>query len=248
MSEFLQAATEAAQAAGGFLRSHFGGPLNVDANEAHDIKLELDRRSQRLIESLLLGRFPGHAVLGEEGRAGDPQSPFEWIVDPIDGTVNYFYGVPHFCVSIALRRGEEILAGTVYDPMRDEIWAADAGGETTLNGRAVRVSGRTEISDAIVTVGFSKSETSIASGLPVFERLLRQVKKCRMMGSAALDLAYVSAGRLDAYVESQISIWDIAAGKLLVECAGGKIQLETHPTVPDKLSIIASSGNIDLGL
>jgi len=247
-AKFLEAATEAAQAAGGFLRAHFGGVLNVDANEAHDIKLELDRRTQHLIEGLLLGRFPDHCVLGEEGRAGDASAEYEWIVDPIDGTVNYFYGIPHFCVSIALRRAGDILAGAIYDPMRDELWAAETNGPATLNGKEIRVSSRTVLSDAVVTVGFSKSAESIANGLPVFEKLLREVKKCRMMGSAALDLAYVSCGRLDAYVESQISIWDIAAGKLIVERAGGSIRLSEHPTIPDKLSIVASSGRIDLGI
>jgi len=116
VSDYLFPAIEAAQAAGGLLRANFGRPLVVDANEAHDIKLELDRRSQTLIESLLLARFPDHAIYGEEGMRGDPDSEFQWVIDPIDGTVNFFYGVPHFAVSIALRRAGKILVGVITIP------------------------------------------------------------------------------------------------------------------------------------
>lgn len=242
------AAVESAQAAGGFLRAHFGGVLAVDANEAHDIKLELDRRSQELIEGLLLGRFPSHSVLGEEGNRGAPDAEYEWVVDPIDGTVNYFYGVPHFSVSVALRRGGATVAGAIYDPMRDEMWTVDEEGPTRLNGHPVRVSERAKLSDAIVSVGVAKSLDSIEHGLPVFARLAREAKKCRMMGSAALDIAYVACGRLDAYIEGQISIWDVAAGIPMVERAGGQIDLKPNPAAPNKFSIVARTGRIDLGL
>ena len=111
VSEYLESAVDAAQAAGGLLRAHYGRPLAVDVNEAHDIKLELDRRSQALIESLLLIRFPSHAIYGEEGVRGDAGSEFQWVIDPIDGTVNYFYGIPHFAISIALRQAGRIIVG-----------------------------------------------------------------------------------------------------------------------------------------
>ncbi len=248
MSEFLIAATEAAHAAGGLLRAHFECPLSVDANEAHDIKLELDRRSQELIERLLLGRFPEHAFLGEEGTTGKIGSAYEWIVDPIDGTVNFFYGIPHFAVSIALRHAGKILVGVIYDPMRDELWAAEADGVATMNGKAIHVSNRTVLSDAIISVGVAKSLESIDEGLKLFGRLVTSVKKCRMMGSAALDMAYVSNGRLDAYIESQISIWDIAAGWLILERAGGQVDLKPHPTAKEKFSIVATAGHIDFGV
>jgi len=248
VSEYLDSAIEAAQAAGGFLRAHFGRPLKVDANEAHDIKLELDRRSQALIEYLLLEKFPDHAIYGEEGMRGDPASEFQWVIDPIDGTVNFFYGVPHFAISIALRQSGKIIAGVIYDPMRDELWAVEEGGTPTLNGQPIVVSERTSLAEAIVSVGVAKSLDSINRGLPLFERLVRSAKKCRMMGSAALDIAYVASGRLDAYIESQISLWDVAAGILLVERAGGKVVMEPHATAADKFSIVASSGNLDLGL
>src|SRR3954454_8486867 len=118
MNTYLQAAIAAARAAGELLRNHFGKALDVNAFEAHDIKLDLDVRSQELITQRLLGQFPDHAIYGEEGIAGNQQSEFQWIVDPIDGTVNYFYSIPHFCISIALRERGEIMVGVIYDPMR----------------------------------------------------------------------------------------------------------------------------------
>ncbi|MDD5201170.1 MAG: inositol monophosphatase family protein [Terrimicrobiaceae bacterium] len=248
MSDYLHAAVEAAQAAGGLLRANFGAALKVDENHAHDIKLELDRRSQTLIESLLLARYPDHAIYGEEGMRGDPDSEYQWIIDPIDGTVNFFYGVPHFAVSIALRREKRILVGVIYDPMRDELWACEEGRPATLNGLPIRVSDRTELSESIVAIGLSKTLDSVNASLPLFTRMVREAKKCRMMGSASLDIAYVACGRLDAYVEGLISLWDIAAGLLLVETAGGKVDLRPHATEPDKYSIAATSGNIDLGI
>ena len=137
-NKFLEVAEEAAQAAGGLLRSQFGRPLTVDEAHAHDIKLELDKRSQSLIESLILSRFPGHAIYGEEGIRGDQDSEYQWILDPIDGTVNYFYSIPHFAVSIALRQAGKIIVGVIYDPMRGELWSVSSGGSPTLNGHPIR--------------------------------------------------------------------------------------------------------------
>lgn len=248
LENYLAAAEEAAQAAGGLLRANFEKSLRVDANEAHDIKLELDRRSQALIESLLLDRFPEHAIYGEEGIRGDQESPFQWIIDPIDGTVNFFYGIPHFAISIALRIRGVIVVGVIYDPMRDELWSVAKGGAPTLNGRSIRVSSRTELKEATISVGVSKTLDSINRGLPLFERMVRSAKKCRMMGSASLDIAYVACGRLDAYIEGQISLWDVAAGLLLVEAAGGTIDLKPHESLPEKYAIVAANPQIDLGL
>lgn len=248
MSEYLNTAIDAALAAGGLLRANFGRPLNVDANEAHDIKLELDRRSQSLIETLILERFPDHAIYGEEGMHGDIDSELQWVIDPIDGTVNYFYGIPHFAVSIALRRAKKIIVGVIYDPMRDELWTVQEGGVPTLNGLPIAVSERTLLAEAVISVGVSKSLETINRGIPLFERMVRSAKKCRMMGSATLDMAYVATGRLDAYIEGSISLWDVAAGVLLLERAGGSVSLQPHDADPEKYSIIASSGRIDLGL
>jgi myo-inositol-1(or 4)-monophosphatase len=242
----LQTAIEAALAAGDLLRQNFGGTLDVNAFEAHDIKLELDVRSQDLITQKLLAQFPDHAILGEEGVAGCADSPFQWVVDPIDGTVNYFYGVPHFCVSIALKHGEDIVAGVILDPMRNELWAAEKGSPTTLNGKPVRVSQRTRLSDAILSVGFSKTKATINAGMPMLEHYVQRARKCRLMGSAALDLAYVACGRLDAYIEQAVSLWDVAAGKLLVEGAGGIFQSVPREDNPQKISVRAWNGVLEL--
>ena len=248
MYSYLETAQEAAQAAGGLLRSQFGRALDVDENLAHDIKLELDKRSQKLIESLILSRFPDHAIYGEEGVSGDPDCEFQWIIDPIDGTVNFFYSIPHFAVSIALRQAGTIIAGVIYDPMRDEMWSVEKGSPALLNGQPIHVSDRTSLGESMISVGLAKSITSINRGVPLFERMVRSAKKCRMMGSASLDIAYVACGRLDAYIESAISLWDVAAGILLVESAGGRVDLSPHDSEPDKFAIVATSGRVDLGL
>ncbi len=248
MSDALHTAIEAAHAAGGLLRANFGRELTVDENLAHDIKIELDKRSQTLIESILLVKFPDHAIYGEEGVTGDQSSDNQWIVDPIDGTVNFFYGVPHFAISIALRVRGTIQTAVIYDPMRDELWACERGQAATLNGLPIQVSTRTALSEAIVSVGVSKTLESVNDSLPLFQRMLRSAKKCRMLGSASLDIAYVACGRLDLYTESLISLWDIAAGLLLVETAGGKVDLTPREDQPDKYAITATSGKIDFGI
>jgi myo-inositol-1(or 4)-monophosphatase len=248
MNSPLETAISAARAAGELLRAHFGAPLDVNAFEAHDIKLELDVRSQDLITRRLLEAFPTHAILGEEGVAGNSASEWQWIVDPIDGTVNYFYGIPHFCISIALRRGEEIEAGVIYDPMRDELWQAARGAAPALNGLPIRVSDRARLADAMLSVGLSKSKASIEAGAPLLAAYAQRVRKCRLMGSAALDLAYVACGRLDAYIEQSVSLWDVAAGKLLVETAGGSFRMTPREDNPNKISVVASNGKLDLTL
>src|SRR2546429_68410 len=124
MTNFLETATLAAREAAGLLRESFGKPLQVNAAEAHDIKIELDVRTQELITKFILSRHPDHAIFGEEGIGGNQASEFQWIVDPIDGTVNFFYSIPHFCISIALRHREALIVGVICDPMRGELWQA----------------------------------------------------------------------------------------------------------------------------
>jgi myo-inositol-1(or 4)-monophosphatase len=242
----LEVAQEAARAAGGLLRSHFGKSLTVNAATAHDIKLEVDVLAQNLIKEILLERFPTHAFYGEEGVVGDQSSDHQWVVDPLDGTVNFFYGIPHFCVSIALRVRGEIIVGVIYDPMREELWKGEKGQTPLLNGKPIQVSPRDELEDAVVSIGFAKTSATIDVGLPLLQEMVHRVRKCRMLGSAALDMAYVACGRLDAYIEQGISLWDIAAGMLLVESAGGRVELEPRPDMPDKFRIIASSGRLEL--
>ena len=219
----------------------------------HDIKLELDVRSQKLIEKSLRSAFPQAALLGEEGVAGDPESAYRWVVDPIDGTVNFAYGIPHACVSIALQRratkksalvyadGYETQIGVVYDPFCDELWTALRGKPARLNGKAIRVSRRAKLNEAIISIGFAKNRETLEAMLPYFVELVQRVRKMRIMGAAALALTYVATGRFDAYIERGIRIWDIAAGGLILQCAGGDFWQE--PAGPDHTyRMVASNG------
>src|SRR5438045_6475332 len=161
MTHYLDAAVEAARAAGELLRQHFQQPLRVNSSQAHDIKLEIDVQAQELITESLLKKFPEHALHGEEGTVGNQKSNYQWVVDPLDGTVNYFYSIPHFCVSIALRFKGEIIVGVIHDPMRDEIWSVQKGEKPRLNGQHFRVSARTNLAESDVSVGLYNTDRSI---------------------------------------------------------------------------------------
>ena len=248
MKPYLDAAENAARAAGKLLREHFQQHQRVKAFAAHDIKLELDVQAQELISKLLLQEFPADALYGEEGIAGDQSSDHQWIVDPLDGTVNYFYGIPHFCISIALRVRGEIIVGVIYDPIRNEMWAGQKGDVSKLNGSRIHVSDRTELAEAVISIGLAKTGETINTNFPLLQHMIHRVRKCRVLGSAALDMAYVACGRFDAYIETGISLWDIAAGWLLVENAGGTVDLRPRENMKDKYSIVASNGLIDLKL
>jgi myo-inositol-1(or 4)-monophosphatase len=242
----LDWAAAAARSAGALMRREQSAHKKINSQSQFDIKLELDVRCQRLIGKALSRAFPQAALLGEEGVAGEAQAPWRWVVDPIDGTVNFSYGVPHACVSIALqRRGDgnqyatEI--GVVYDPFCQELWTAARGQAARLNGRIIRVSRRRKLAESIVAFGFSKSRESLRENLPVFNALIGRVRKIRMMGAAALSLTYVASGRFDAYIESGISLWDIAAGGLILERAGGEFWHRPLPAA-GRYRMIASNG------
>jgi len=233
LDKSLTAAVKAARAAGKIMRDNWHLPKRVNSAEAHDIKLELDVRCQKLMAKILFAVFPKISLLGEEGDSGDASSEYRWVVDPIDGTVNYFYGMPHAAVSIALQRRNgkiyETILGVIYDPFTDELWTATLGGKTKLNGRIVCCSKRSRVGDSLVAIGFSKSKENLEKSLPHLIRLSRSALKIRLLGSAALELAYVASGRLDLYVERTINLWDIAAGALMVECSGGECWLKHLP-------------------
>lgn len=242
----LETATHAAKEAGQLLRENFHQTKDVDEALHHDLKLALDRESQTLIEGIILKNFPDHAIYGEEGLAGNQESEHQWIVDPIDGTVNFFYGIPHFCISIAKREKGELVLGVIYDPMVDELWLIEKGKKPTLNGRPISVSSREKLEESILFVGCGKDEEALATGLERFRKGSLKARKMRMMGSAALGMAYIATGRLDAYIESRISLWDIAAGLLLVEATGGRVQLTPNENDPDVYSIVATNGKIPI--
>jgi myo-inositol-1(or 4)-monophosphatase len=265
LNKSLAVAIKAARAAGKLMLANWHLPKRVNATDAHDIKLELDVRCQKTIQHILHAAFPQVALLGEEGCTGDANAEYRWVVDPIDGTVNYFFGMPHAAVSIALQKRDECrvasdetkiqsspssrvtrqashvtLLGVIYGPFTDELWTVIRGGPTRLNGRVVRVSRRRNVNEAVVAMGFSKSKQNLAKSLPHLNRLARRAKKIRVMGSAALELAYVASGRLDAYIERTINLWDIAAGALMVECSGGEFY--TQPAPGGKFRMIADNG------
>lgn len=230
--------------------ANWNRPKRVNVAEAHDIKLELDVRCQKLITKILRDAFPDFPLLGEEGDSGDTNAEYRWVVDPIDGTVNYFLGMPHAAVSIALQfqspkfktQSHQTVLGVIYSPFTDELWTAVRGGQTKLNGEIVRVSHRWKLKEAVISMGFSKSRENLEKSLPHLNRLARRVRKIRIMGSAALELAYVASGRLDAYIERTINLWDIAAGALMVECAGGEFY--TRPAPGGKFRMCADNGGL----
>ena len=246
----LAAAVQAARAAGRVMRDNWHKPKRVKLDDAHDVKLELDVRCQKLIEKILRARFPKIPLLGEEGDSGDVTAEYRWVVDPIDGTVNYFYGMPHAAVSIALQvqspeskvQIHESVAAVIYDPFTDELWTTVRGEPTRLNGKIIRVSNRSQLEDTVIAMGFSKNLENMDRSLPHLNRLARRVKKIRVMGSAALELAYVASGRLDAYIEHTINLWDVAAGQLLVENAGGEFY--ALPAPGGKMRMCASNGKL----
>ncbi|MGE3309119.1 MAG: inositol monophosphatase [Limisphaerales bacterium] len=232
----LSEATRAAREAGALMRRNLRSTKKVDSATQHDIKLELDVRCQRLIERILRKALPEASVLGEEGADADSHGPLRWVIDPIDGTVNFAYGIPHACVCIALqcaakpgRRpsdpayedGFETVLGVVYDPFTDELWSATDEGPALLNGKPIHVSERARFEESIIALGFAKHRHTLDRMLPVFQRLVHLVRKIRITGSAALSMTYVASGRFDAYVESGVRLWDIAAGGLILQRAGG---------------------------
>ncbi len=238
----LAVAVQAARAAGKVMHANWHKPKRVNCAEAHDIKLELDVRCQALIEKILAAAFPQIPVLGEEGSTGDVNAEYRWVIDPIDGTVNYFFGMPHAAVSIALEHQQKSVVGVIYDPFTDEIWTTTQGQPTRRNGKIVRVSNRSELNDCVVAMGFSKSKDNLQKSMPHLIRISKQVKKIRIMGSAALELVYVASGRLDAYIERTINLWDVAAGSLLVENAGGEFYVRPAPN--GKLRMCADNGKL----
>jgi myo-inositol-1(or 4)-monophosphatase len=252
----LKIAESAAREVGVLLRKNLQRTKKINQADQHDIKLELDVRCQQLIEKRLRSAFPEIAILGEEETVGDHLLTDRWVVDPIDGTVNFTYGIPHACVSIALQHRSakktssshpdapfESTLGLVYDPFTDEMFTAIRGGKAKLNGKPIAVTDRTRLDEAIVSIGFAKSSESLKLMLPQFNMLAYKVRKVRIMGAAALALVYVAAGRFDAYVESRLKLWDIAAGGLILECAGGEFWNEPIGT-DHTYRVIANNGKL----
>jgi myo-inositol-1(or 4)-monophosphatase len=221
-AELLELAEATARAAGAQLRDAFarGGHQVSSKSTPTDLVSEADEAAEALIRERLLAARPGDAILGEEGGAAAGSSGLRWVVDPLDGTVNFLFGIPQWAVSIAAEDEDGALAGVVYDPMRDELWSAERDGPARLDGAEVTGSRREELDEAMVATGFGyRAEARAAQGA-VVARLLPRVRDIRRVGAAALDLAWAAGGRYDAFYERGLNAWDCAAGALLCARAG----------------------------
>jgi myo-inositol-1(or 4)-monophosphatase len=229
----IEIAEAIAREAGVQLREAFGGPgVNVQFKSSPtDLVSDADHAAERLIRERLAAARPGDGILGEEGGDEQGTTGVRWIVDPLDGTVNFLFGIPAWAVSIACEDGDGTLAGVVYDPMRDELWSAERDGPPLLNGREVEASTRADLATAMVGTGFGYDAEVRRYQAEVVGRLLPAVRDIRRFGSAALDLAWVAAGRLDAFYERGLNHWDRAAGELLCVRAGLVIR-ELAPAPP----------------
>ena len=221
---------EWARAAGAILRSGLGTAFQVDFKGEIDLVTEMDRRSEDYLIGQVRAHFPDHAIVSEEAGSLDGSTGC-WYIDPLDGTMNYAHGVPIFSVSIAYAEGDQILLGVVYDPMQDECFSAELGGGAFLNGRPIHVNSQASLEQAFLVTGFPYDiRRTDFNNIELFGRLLLQAQSVRRLGSAALDLGYVAAGRFDGYWEIRLKPWDLAAGALIAAEAGAVVtSFEGHP-------------------
>jgi myo-inositol-1(or 4)-monophosphatase len=239
-------AIDLAHRAGALLRAGQERERSFTLKRQADLVTDVDKASEALIVSAIRARYPDHAIIAEEGAGAESQSEYCWVIDPIDGTLNYYHGLPIFCVSIGLLRGGELHLGVVYDPMRDELFAAEAGRGAFCNGRRLHVSDTREIAYSILTTGFPYDRFDRPdNNLAEFGRLLMKAQDIRRPGAAALELCYVAAGRTDAHWELGLAPWDTAAGALIVREAGGMLtDWRGQPWRPGDDHLVASNGHI----
>lgn len=224
MTPSLSFIIELARSAGEILRQRFGKPQQVDYKGLTDLVTEADHRSEQFIIQQIRDNFPNHAIVGEESGVHSGSENDQWYVDPLDGTINYAHGVPLFCVSIGYARNGQLQAGVIYDPIQNECFSAERGKGAWLNGKPIQVSQASELIKSLLVTGFPYDiRTTSDTNLEHFSYFTLHSQSVRRLGSAALDMAYVAAGRLDAYWQLSIKPWDIAAGVLLVQEANGKV-------------------------
>jgi myo-inositol-1(or 4)-monophosphatase len=222
----LNIAVRAARRAGSIINraSLDGGGLEVRAKQKNDFVTQVDRAAEQEIIDIVHKAYPDHAILAEESGASDGKAEYQWVIDPLDGTTNFIHAFPQYCVSIAIRHRGELAHGVVYDPNRNELFTASKGRGAFLNDRRIRVSKCLRLGDALVGTGFPFKEVS---RVDLYVKQLRNIMTSsagvRRAGAAALDLAYVACGRLDAFWEMGLSPWDMAAGALLIQEAGGLV-------------------------
>ncbi|MBI4353806.1 MAG: inositol monophosphatase [Candidatus Omnitrophica bacterium] len=248
LHRYLSVAVEAARRAGRLQARAVGRPALVETKRSPvDLVTDVDRRSERLICDLIIRSFPTHGIHGEEQGRSNPRAAYQWIIDPLDGTMNFVHGTPWFAVSIGLTHEGRPILGVIYDPMQDELFATVSGEGATLNGQRIHVSRTRHLSRSLLSTGFSpgfrKDPTTYLRCFDVMERRSHGVRR---IGSTAVSLAYVACGRLDGFYERELWPWDIAAGIVLVQEAGGRIT-DLHGRALQRLehgAIVASNGPI----
>ncbi len=251
-SAWVPRAAAIAREAGARLREFFSNGVETEYKGDVDLVTVADRSSEKLIRDRLAENFPEHGIFGEEGTRDRLGGEFRWYVDPLDGTTNFAHGFPQFCVSLGLEQrmtglaaGQDgtMLAAVIYDPLRDELFAAERGKGAQLNGRPMRVSRTPELCEALIGTGFPSRKRHDNPNVHFYQEFTLRSHGVRRAGSAALDLAYVAAGRLDAFWEFNLNPWDTAAGSLLVEEAGGRITgFSGQPFLLDSREVLASNG------
>jgi myo-inositol-1(or 4)-monophosphatase len=252
-------AIAAAREAGAILRERLTRPRDVQFKGTVDLVTDADRASEALLADRIRATFPAHRLIGEEGargadgsdepRAAAEEVPYGWLVDPLDGTTNFAHGYPHFAVSIALEQAGQVVLGVVYDPMRDELFVAERGGGASLNGAPLRVTAEATLIRTLLATGFPYDLARRAESDALWDAFNSQVQGVRRDGSAALNLAYVGAGRLDGFWERPLQPWDLAAGSLLVEEAGGRVTgYDGGSFSPYAREIVASNGPLHQAL
>jgi myo-inositol-1(or 4)-monophosphatase len=222
-SEFLPFIEQTAREAGALLLRYFHERVRIEYKGDADLVTVADREAEKLIVGRIRAQFPKHDILGEEGTRQETGSAFRWYVDPLDGTTNFAHGFPVFCVSIALEYEGRRVAGVLYDPTRDELFAAEQGGGAKLNGKPIHVSTTAKLNEALVATGFPSHKRHQNPNIHFYHQITLRTHGVRRAGSAALDLASVASGRVDGFWEFNLNPWDTAAGVLLVEEAGGKV-------------------------
>jgi myo-inositol-1(or 4)-monophosphatase len=245
-STFLQTAVTIARDAGQILKSADHNRVADFKQNETDLVTEYDRKSEANIVSHLQAAFPDHAIRGEEGTRLNSGAEYEWLIDPLDGTTNFAHGLPIFSVVLCLLQNGDPIVGVIYDPSRDELFTATHGGGAFLQDRRLHVSNRQPLSRALLVTGFPYDvRTNPDNNLDRFAQFAVRSRAVRRLGSAAIDLAYVAAGRLDGYWEGRLSPWDVAAGALLVREAGGRVTNYADEAVPvPDTGLVASNGII----
>ena len=225
LQSMVDVAFDAAVQAGEIQRDHYEKKnLDIEMKGRIDLVTEVDLLCEKAITDAITENFPDHGILAEEGTSINSNSPYQWIIDPLDGTTNFAHGFPLFAVSIGLVKDGEILLGVIYDPLREELFSATKGGGASLNGFPIKTSETKQLERSLVATGFPYDvKTNPRNNLDNFNRVIMEVRAVRRPGAAAVDLAYVACGRLDGFWEQRLQPWDMAAGALLVAEAGGLV-------------------------